>query len=215
MKNWSIAFLSIALALSLPSCGKKKCEKKCNRDGVETRVDLISSEKVSFSMDEEDEDEELDEEDEDTDLEEDTISLVDSAAKDDKESKEFAWIEAEESDIKVVYFDFDKAELKNDQKEVVAQDIKHIKNLIKESENAGLKATVVVEGHSCHSAGTASYNLALSESRARIIADSLIEAGIAAKNLKVVGRGQEMPVVEGSREEQAPNRRVELRVINA
>ena len=79
---------------------------------------------------------------------------------------------------------------------------------------------MVIEGHSCHSAGSAVYNLALSEKRAKALADRLVAGGVPSQNIKVVGRGQEVPAVvegkavTGDRKEQAPNRRDEVRVIH-
>ena len=70
---------------------------------------------------------------------------------------------------------------------------------------------VVVEGHACNSAGSAKYNMMLSEKRAKKVAAWLKENGFSIKRLHIVGRGCEMPIVSsGSREEQAPNRRVEM-----
>ena len=76
--------------------------------------------------------------------------------------------------------------------------------------------TIVIEGHACHSAGSAIYNLALSEKRARHVAQKFAEAGIDSCNIKIAPRGQEMPIVkEGNRKQQAPNRRVEIFAIDS
>ena len=77
---------------------------------------------------------------------------------------------------------------------------------------------MVIEGHACQE-GTPAYNVALSEKRAKIVADHFVAAGVPSSSIKVVGRGQECPAVingktvNGSREDRAPNRRVEVRVI--
>lgn len=220
MKKWTLTILSLVLALSLPSCGKKKSTKACDKKAacsVETAIDTNSTKEFTFDEyadSEEEEDLDLDDE-----IETESSNAFLAADSEDKEEKEFAWIDADNQELKVVYFDFDKASIREDQKATVAQDIEKIKELVKESEKAGIAATVVVEGHACHSAGTPSYNMALSEYRASIVGDivakELKKEGFATAAVKVVGRGQEMPVAEGSREEQAANRRVELHVIHA
>ncbi len=220
MKKWTLTILSLALALSLPSCGKKKSVKACDKKSacsVDTGIDLNSSKEFSFDdYDYTDQADDLDLEDE-TEIESSNAFLAANA--EDAEEKEFAWIDADNQELKVVYFDFDKSSIREDQKAVIAQDLEKIKELVKDSEQAGIVATVVVEGHACHSAGTPSYNMALSEYRASIVGDivtkELKKEGLTTAAVKVVGRGQEMPVVEGSREEQAPNRRVELHIIHA
>ena len=59
----------------------------------------------------------------------------------------------------------------------------------------------------------------MSERRAKAVADLFVAAGVDRSVIKVVGRGQECPmiingkVVNGNREEREPNRRVEVRVI--
>ena len=78
---------------------------------------------------------------------------------------------------------------------------------------------LVIDGHACHSAGSRAYNLALSERRAKVLADLMIEAGIPADCVKIVGRGDEMAAlvngkpVDGDREQQWPNRRDEIHVV--
>ena len=75
---------------------------------------------------------------------------------------------------------------------------------------------IVIEGHACHSAGSRAYNMALSERRARFAASRFSEAGISSTDIKIAPRGQEMPIVKGGgRQEQAPNRRVEIFAIDS
>ena len=138
-------------------------------------------------------------------------------------NNEFSWIDDEErQDIKTVYFDFDKYAIRQDQEEIVENDAKVVKNALTVAQKEGKKVAAVVEGHACHSAGSASYNLALSEKRAKVLKDRLVEAGIPGNSIKVVGRGQECPAlgkdgkpVTGTREQQWPNRRDEINIINA
>ena len=137
----------------------------------------------------------------------------------DVDNDELSWKDAApevEESVKTVYFDFDRSELREDQKATVAQGIAYVKNELERAECAGITPTVVIEGHACHSAGSAVHNLALSEERARRIADLFNAAGIPAKT---VGRGDQCPVVvrgekiSGGRQQQALNRRAQISVI--
>ncbi|UNE34974.1 OmpA family protein [Vermiphilus pyriformis] len=125
-----------------------------------------------------------------------------------------------EDTFKTVYFDFDSYRIRPDQEAVVDYDIEQIRHAVAEAHRHGQTLpTVVVEGHACHSAGSAVYNLALSEKRAKVLADRMITAGVPQDCIKVVGRGQEMPAVidgvqiNGDRDAQSLNRRDEIRVI--
>lgn len=112
------------------------------------------------------------------------------------------------SGLKTIYFDFDKFVIRKDQVDALNRDLELIKKITEEGK------TIVVEGHACRSAGSDAYNMILSEKRARSTADWLIKHGINKKYIKVVGRGYELCIVtEGSREEQAPNRRVEFYIL--
>ncbi len=138
---------------------------------------------------------------------------------------EFAWVEEDEkrgqNDLSIVYFDFDKYIIKQNEEEKVVSNAASIKKMLDEQEKKGLNPTVVIEGHACHSAGSAIYNLALSEKRAKVLADRLVGAGISRSQIKIVGRGTQFPAIKdgkpvtGNREEQWPNRRDEIAVINA
>lgn len=125
----------------------------------------------------------------------------------------FAWenLAAEDSknNFKKLFFEFDRYSLEPNQLKNLRFDIKEAKKMIKDGK------TIVIEGHACHSAGSAAYNLALSEKRARHVASEFAKAGIDPKDIKIAPRGQEMPVVkEGNRQQQAANRRVEIFAID-
>lgn len=118
---------------------------------------------------------------------------------------------AEESKdaFKRMLFEFNSYILQAEQAKELRYNIKHAKKMIKKGK------TIVIEGHACHSAGSAIYNLALSEKRARHVAKELNKAGIDSKHIKIAPRGHEMPLRKGgSRSEQAINRRVELFAID-
>jgi len=70
---------------------------------------------------------------------------------------------------------------------------------------------VEIEGHT-DNVGTAEYNQRLSEERAKVIMDYLVENGIDAERLSQKGYGVTQPVASNDTEEgRAKNRRVELR----
>ena len=138
---------------------------------------------------------------------------------DDLDDDDFSWvqeIEEDDRDFEIVYFDFNKHEVREDQQEKVENNSEVAKNLVEE----GSDPKIIVEGHSCHSAGSRTYNLALSERRAKAVADRLVANGIPKENIKVVPRGQECPAldevgnpVSGDKDEQALNRRAAVRVV--
>ncbi len=130
------------------------------------------------------------------------------------ENPMFSWenLNAEESkhQFKTIYFDFDKDVITPAQHAALQYDTQEAKKMIKQGK------IIVIEGHACHSAGSAIYNLALSERRARYVAQKFAEADIDASSIKIAPRGQEMPVRKGgSKSEQWVNRRVEIYAIDA
>jgi peptidoglycan-associated lipoprotein len=92
------------------------------------------------------------------------------------------------SPLKDVFFDFDKSNIKDDQKAALADDASWLKS------NANAKITI--EGH-CDERGTVEYNLALGERRAKATKDYLIAAGIAADRISTISYGKERPFVLG------------------
>lgn len=100
-----------------------------------------------------------------------------------------------------VNFDFDKSDIKSEQKQRVLE----FANIMKE--NPLLSATI--EGHT-DSIGSDAYNEKLSQRRADAVRDALIEEGIDAARLKAVGYGEAKPVADNNTEDgRAENRRVE------
>lgn len=131
-----------------------------------------------------------------------------------KASSLFRWEDIESDrnreQFKTLYFKFNKYALAIDQMHNLKADIEYAKKMIK------LDKTIVIEGHACHSAGSAIYNMTLSEKRAKFIAQKFIDAGIDKADIKIAPRGQEMPIVHGgNKEAQAANRRVEIFAIDS
>lgn len=110
-----------------------------------------------------------------------------------------------QTSFETVYYDFDRHDIRQDQKQVLDRNLSQIKSAARKGE------TIIIEGHACTAGGSAQYNMTLSEHRARSVKKYLVKHGVPAENLKVVGRGAEMCKVSGGdQEQQAPNRRVEF-----
>jgi peptidoglycan-associated lipoprotein len=93
-----------------------------------------------------------------------------------------------ESPLKDVFFDYDKAAIRDDQKAALAVDVAWLK--------ANPAAKVRIEGH-CDERGTAEYNLALGERRAVAVRAFLVAAGITSDRIRNVSYGEERPFVRG------------------
>ena len=103
-----------------------------------------------------------------------------------------------------VYFDFDRSELTEKAKELLAQ-VGEL--LIKEE-----RFTITIEGHT-DARGTEDYNFTLGAKRAMKVKESLVAYGIDAKRMESVSYGKEAPKVEGATEEAySQNRRANFRV---
>lgn len=90
-----------------------------------------------------------------------------------------------------IYFDFDKAVIKDDAKATLDKHAQWMKfNTV---------ATVVIEGH-CDERGTAEYNLALGQRRADAAAKYLTSLGVSKDRLKTISYGKEKPVDTGHNE---------------
>lgn len=214
------SFLLLALLVSLPACGPKKGQKADM--GKKTKKMAQSDEFSSVNMALADEDDlEIDESMRSffNDMQE-FVSFAEEQGDFEVEAEvqkdEFAWVEADEEQLDTVYFAFDKSKVDADEREKVDTNADRVRKLLAQAKAEDPAAKVVVSGHSCASAGSAAYNMALSEKRAKEVCDQLVAKGIDRKDLQVVGRGNEMLVVkDGDRDEQWANRRVELHVVHS
>ena len=103
---------------------------------------------------------------------------------------------------KVIYFDFDKSEIKPEFAEVISA---HARNL---TSHPNLK--MKLEG-STDERGTREYNIGLGERRAQAVRRALMLQGVAESQLTTVSFGSEKPAAEGDDEAAwAQNRRVEM-----
>lgn len=103
-----------------------------------------------------------------------------------------------------VYFDFDRSELTESAKELLAQvgDI-----LLKEP-----RFVITVEGHT-DARGTEDYNMVLGSKRSVKVKEFLVAYGVSASRMETVSYGKEKPKVDGQTEEAfAQNRRANFKV---
>ena len=103
-----------------------------------------------------------------------------------------------------VYFDFDRSELTEKAKELLAQ-VGEL--LLKET-----RFTVTIEGHT-DARGTEDYNFTLGAKRAMKVKEFLSAYGIEGKRMESVSYGKEAPKAQGETEEAySQNRRANFRV---
>lgn len=100
---------------------------------------------------------------------------------------------------RVIYFDFDKSEIKPEYREVLNA---HAEYLATHPD-----VHVTIEGHA-DERGTREYNMALGERRANAVKRLLVLQGVADDQIRVISYGEERPVALGHNEEAwALNRR--------
>jgi len=106
----------------------------------------------------------------------------------------------------IVYFDFDKFDIKPEYRDMLRQKADLMKRYP--------QIRVRIEGN-CDARGTQEYNLALGERRARAAHDYMTMLGVNASQMELISFGKERPAVEGSGEAVwSKNRRDEFRVIS-
>ena len=102
----------------------------------------------------------------------------------------------------VIYFEYDRAEIKPEFVPIVAAHAKYL--------NAANTNKVRLEGHS-DERGSREYNIGLGERRAQAVRRALMLQGVTEAQITTVSYGEERPAVQGSDESAyAKNRRVEL-----
>jgi peptidoglycan-associated lipoprotein len=93
--------------------------------------------------------------------------------------------------VKDIYFDYDKYEIRPDQQVALQGDAKFLQ------QHANIRITI--EGHS-DERGSTEYNLALSSNRADTVKNALIQAGVAGDRMKTISYGKEKPFCAESNE---------------
>jgi peptidoglycan-associated lipoprotein len=111
-------------------------------------------------------------------------------------------IEALKQTGMIVYFDYDRAEIKPEFVQVVAAHAKFL--------NGNAARKVRLEGHS-DERGSREYNIGLGERRSQAVRRALMLQGVTDTQITTVSYGEERPSVAGSDETAySRNRRVEL-----
>jgi peptidoglycan-associated lipoprotein len=114
--------------------------------------------------------------------------------------KEFAAV----ADLKPIYFDFDKYDIRPGDAKVLDANAQWLKS------NAD--QLVLIEGH-CDERGTNEYNLALGERRAKSTMNYLVSQGVQAGRITIISYGEERPTCTQKNEEcWSKNRRAQFLV---
>ena len=100
-------------------------------------------------------------------------------------------MDADRGRIQSVYFDFDKSDIRADQRTAISTDADIFRKWT--------QWQVSIEGN-CDERGTAEYNLALGERRATAGKNALVAAGIDAGRISTVSNGKEKPMDPGHAE---------------
>ena len=87
--------------------------------------------------------------------------------------------------VKDIYFEFDKYDIRPEAARILDANATWLK--------ANSRKLVLIEGH-CDERGTAEYNLALGERRAKSTMNYLVGQGVAASRITVISYGKERPV---------------------
>lgn len=108
-------------------------------------------------------------------------------------------------EMRPIYFDFDKSNIRADQQDRVDGNATYLKN--------NPAVTIRIEGN-CDERGTNEYNMALGERRALAAKKYLLNVGISEDRLQTVSYGEEKPLQEGHDEASwEQNRRDDFAII--
>jgi peptidoglycan-associated lipoprotein len=86
--------------------------------------------------------------------------------------------------VKDIYFDYDKSDVRLDQQSALQGDIAFL------TQHPNVHFTI--EGH-CDERGSTEYNLGLGDNRANSVKSALIQGGVSADNIKTISYGKEKP----------------------
>lgn len=105
-----------------------------------------------------------------------------------------------------IYFNFDSSELSKEARDALTRNEEILMNVRKD-------VNLKIEGH-CDERGSAEYNLALGERRAKAAAKYLVTMGVKPERLSTIGYGKERPAVQGNDETAwSKNRRDEFVIV--
>ena len=174
MKRYGIllaVFMVFVLAITLTSgCSTPKKATKEDVQKSGTKPGLSDEELAKQRADQEARDRALREQ-----------AIRDQEARDRAAAAEAASLK----DLSRIYFDFDRAELSSEAREILGKVAAQLK--------ASPKKTLTIEGN-CDDRGTNEYNLALGQLRADAAARYLQTLGIDRKRIKTISYGEERPV---------------------
>lgn len=219
MKKFGIS-ICLVFALFLAGCGKKDEENGPKKDAKivaqSQEIPVVQSDDGYFDFEEGFEEGDVKNfaflEDNNEVAQTDEDDVFDD---DEWEDLSLAWDDEEminqEYDFKVVNFDLNKNNIREDQRPVVTENVKLAEKAVKKE---GKK--IVVAGHCCP-LGSASFNMSLSERRAKTIRDEMVRKGIPEKDITILGCGSESPIALSDAtdrkqriKEFGPNRRAEI-----
>ena len=93
--------------------------------------------------------------------------------------------------LQAVYFDYDKAEIRADQRAKLQANAQ----FLRDNDNV----RVLVAGH-CDERGTREYNMALGERRASATMQYMVSLGVARNRIEIISYGEEQPAAPGANE---------------
>lgn len=217
------AILSISMLLSLAGCGPKKSKQVAQQVDLFTTTDIpLVADNSCTAQDDEAIDGFFDEDSGEFVFPDDARVADNQPELQDYqlvEATDIQWTDVEQSEVafQKIYFEFNKYGTLPDQESAIHADAQQIQDVL---DSLDEDMIVLIEGHACHSAGSSSYNLALSEKRAKYVRDFLVESGVHQDRIRIVGRGQDIPEIidgkpiTGDRKMQWPNRRVEIHLVD-
>ena len=97
-----------------------------------------------------------------------------------------------EGHLKMIHFDFDKYNIKDDMKPILQSNSDW---LLKHE-----TVEITVEGH-CDERGTVEYNLALGEKRAKAAKKYLVSLGVNEARIKTISYGKNKPLIPNAKDE--------------
>jgi peptidoglycan-associated lipoprotein len=86
--------------------------------------------------------------------------------------------------VKDVYFDYDKSDIRGDQQSSIQSDVAFL--------NQHSNINITIEGH-CDERGSTEFNLALGDQRASAVKNAITAAGVSASRVKTISYGKEKP----------------------
>lgn len=109
------------------------------------------------------------------------------------------WAVVEGIDFPIIYFDFDRDEIRPSEREAIQQ----VANYMNTYPELGL----IIEGHT-DDVGTNEYNRALGERRALAVMNAMSEYGVGVERIRTISYGEDAPAAQGTdAQSRALNRR--------